>query len=127
MYHPLKIADFYTLAHFAKTFGKLLNELHFYIEVYGKVGVLVSGVHGSAHKEVDVRCLLEKQTADKGSTVTLVAPLLVVLVFFKVILSVLHNLVNGDNTLGNKVNTVDFRRGRYFGVKKLNVGLNLFA
>lgn len=51
---PLKIDDLYTLFHFLQAGGKFFYKVHFYIEVYGKIGVLVSGVDCPSYKEIDI-------------------------------------------------------------------------
>ena len=61
----LKITYLDTLSHLLKTSGQLLDQVHFDIEVDGKIGVLVGGIDRSAHVEIDVGGFLKQKSADK--------------------------------------------------------------
>ena len=63
----LKITDFYAFAHFFKAIGQLCYKLHFNIEVYRQIGVLVRRVYRLADEEVNIGSFLKKQAADKRS------------------------------------------------------------
>ena len=71
----LKITYFYSLAHFFKAIGQLGYKLHFNIEIYGQVGVLVRRVYRPADEEVNIGRFLKKQAADKRRAVLFNAPL----------------------------------------------------
>ena len=61
----LKVAYFYAFAHFFKAIGQLCYKLHFNIEVYRQIGVLVRRVYRPADEEVNIGRFLKKQAADK--------------------------------------------------------------
>ena len=73
--YKLKIAYLYALAHFFKAIGQLGYKLHFNIEIYGQVGVLVRRVYRPADEEVNIGRFLKKQAADKRRAVFFNAPL----------------------------------------------------
>ena len=95
------------LAHFLKASGQLLNQIHFDIEVYGKVGVLMGGINCSTHIKIDICRFLKKKSTYQRCAVLFKIPFLVKLVVTKVILSVLDDPVHRDNALGNEVDTLD--------------------
>ena len=63
--HPFipssKIDNFDLLAHILKTLGKLLNKLHFYIEINRQIRILMCRIHRSTDKKVDIGSLFKKQ------------------------------------------------------------------
>lgn len=59
----LKITDLNPLAHLPQTVGKLLHQPHFDIETNGQIGILVSRIHRTADKEVNVGRILKEETA----------------------------------------------------------------
>ena len=73
----LKITDFDALAHLFQCFRQLLHQIHLDIEIDGKVGILMSGIDGFAHIEIDIRRLFKKHTADECCPIVTEAPFFV--------------------------------------------------
>ena len=49
----LEITDFYTFTHLGEAARELFYQIHLYIKIDGKIGVLMRGVDRSADVEVD--------------------------------------------------------------------------
>ena len=111
----LEIAYLDPLAHLLQTFGQILHQIHLNGEGDGQIGVLVGGVDGPAHVEVNIRGFLKEQAADLGRAIVLEGPLLVAFVILQVVLSVLQHLVDGDNAFSDQIDAFDFRNGRHVG------------
>ena len=123
----LEITDLDTLTHLLQALRKLFNEIHFDVEIDGKVGILVGRVDGSTHVEIDVGGFLKEQTADHGCTVLLEVPLLVECILAQIVLGVLDDLIHGDNTLGHQVNTLDMGDGGNVAPLKAQADLDSLA
>ena len=52
------------LAHLFQILRQLFYQVHLHIEVQNKLRALMGRIHGSAHKKVNIGCLLEKKLAD---------------------------------------------------------------
>ena len=55
----LKVAYLNGLAHLLKTGGQLLHQVHLNAEIDGQIRILVSGIDGPAHVEINVRGFLK--------------------------------------------------------------------
>ena len=109
----LKITDLDSFAHLLQAGGKLLDQVHFDAEIDGEPWILVGGVDRSAHKEVDIRCLLEQQAGNLGRTVSLKIPLLIAEVVPQVVLGIGQNLVDRDNPLRDQIHRFQLGDGRH--------------
>ena len=70
----LKITDLDALAHLFERLRQFLHQIHLDIEVDRQVGILVGGVDGFPHVEIDIGGFLKQQAADEGRAVLTVVP-----------------------------------------------------
>ena len=123
----LKIAYLNTLAHFLKTSGQFLNQIHLDVEIDGKIGVLVSRIYSSADVEIDIRRFLKQEPAYHRSAVLFEVPVLVKPVISQIILCILDNLVHCYNALCYQIYAIDKSNGRNVTALEFQACLNRLA
>ena len=84
-------------------------------------------IYRSANIKVYISSFFKQQTTYQRSTISLKAPMFVMLIFAKIIFGIFKHFIYSDNTFGNKVNAFKLSGGRYFGIKKTKAGTKSFA
>ena len=105
----LKIADLDALAHPLECFRQFLHQIHFDVEIDGQIRVLMSGVNGSAYEKIDISGFLKQHTADEGSSVLAITPILKILVLADIVLGIFHHSVDGNNALCHQIDPFQMR------------------
>ena len=57
----LKITDLHALAHTFQAIAKLFHQIHLDVEVDRQIRVLMRGIYGAPHKEIDIRRLFKQK------------------------------------------------------------------
>ena len=79
-------------------------------------------IHRAAHIEADVGRFLEKQPADPGRAVFLVAPFIVPLIVLDIVFRVFNDAVDRDDAFGDKVDPLNGGDGRNVTAFKVEGG-----
>lgn len=104
------------VCHFPEAVGQAGNQLLLDAEGDGQVGVLVRGVDGAAHEEIDVGRVFKQLAGNQARAVLLGGPDGGQLRLIQKVLGVGEHLGEGNHALGGQIDALDAADGRHVGV-----------